>query len=299
MLRKNRLPYHIRSELAQYFNSSPLIPFYQSFEGMLVSFAAYLFDDTNKFRINYLKFDPGDPVSDYNPKRDSFLSFHLLEELYKKEDDLLDAVKAGDTKRALQCIASLSHHQSPQRSPEKLMDGKSYLLSLNTLLRKTVQNSAVHPMHVHTISHDFARQIEAAERITELNVLPDTIIRRYCALVQEYSLGKFSTVVRNVINMVEFNLAEPLTLSTLAKQFTIDPSYLSHHFAQEMGMTLTNFINMKRLERAKFLIGGSDMYIQEIAEECGFQDVNYFIRLFKRKYGKTPREYRNFLHAGI
>jgi YesN/AraC family two-component response regulator len=299
MLRKNKIPYHLRPELVQYFNSSPLIPFYQCFEGILLTLAEYLFDDANKFRIYYLKFDPSDTVSDYSPKQDSFLSFHLLEELYKKENDLLDAVKAGDTKRALQSMANLSRHQSPQRSPKKLMDGKSYLLSLNTLLRKTVQNSAVHPMHIHTISHDFARQIEAVESITELNALPDAMIHRYCALVQEYSLGKFSTVVRNVINMVEFNLAEPLTLSTLARQFNIDPSYLSHHFTQEMGMTLTNFINMKRLERAKFLIGGSDIYIQEVAEECGFQDVNYFIRLFKRKYGKTPGEYRHSLYSGV
>jgi len=35
------------------------------------------------------------------------------------------------------------------------------------------------------------------------------------------------------------------------------------------------------------------LYVQEIAEECGYQDVNYFIRLFKRKYEKTPGEYRN------
>jgi YesN/AraC family two-component response regulator len=125
------------------------------------------------------------------------------------------------------------------------------------------------------------------------------MIHRYCALVQEYSLGKFSTAVRNTINFVEFNLKEPLSLSILAKQFNIDPSNLSHCFTREMGMTLTDFINMKRLEHAKHLLAGSGMYIQEIAEECGFQDINYLCRLFKRKYGKTPREYRNSLHAGL
>jgi AraC-like DNA-binding protein len=106
-------------------------------------------------------------------------------------------------------------------------------------------------------------------------------------------------VVRNVINTVEFNLKEPLSLSILAGQLNIDPSNLSHHFTHEMGMTLTDFINLKRLEHARRLLSGSALYIQEIAEECGYQDVNYFIRLFKRKYGKTPREYRNAQFAGL
>ena len=37
---------------------------------------------------------------------------------------------------------------------------------------------------------------------------------------------------------------------------------------------------------------GTGLQIQEIADQCGFFDVNYFIRLFKRKYGKAPGEYR-------
>jgi YesN/AraC family two-component response regulator len=145
------------------------------------------------------------------------------------------------------------------------------------------------------MSNDFARQIEAAERLGEMNSINETMIRCYCTLVQEYSLEKYSSVVRNVINAVEFNLKEPLSLSALSKQFNIDPSNLSHHFTHEMGMTLTDFINQKRLEKASHLLAKSCLYVQEIAEECGYQDVNYFIRLFKRKYGRTPREYRNLV----
>jgi YesN/AraC family two-component response regulator len=180
-----------------------------------------------------------------------------------------------------------------------MRNGKNYLLALNTLLRKTVQDSAVHPIHIHTVSNDFAQQIEAADRMEELTSVSETMVRRYCSLVREYSLGKYSLAVRNVIIAVEFNLKEPLSLSILARQFGIDPSNLSHQFTREMGITLTAFINKKRLEYAKHLLAGSALYIQEIAEECGFQDINYFCRLFKRKYGMTPNKYRHFLHSGI
>jgi YesN/AraC family two-component response regulator len=246
-----------------------------------------------------LQFDPGDPSAEYNPKQDDSLSLRLIEKLYKDEDTFLDAIKAGDTKRALQCLAKLSQYQHPQRAPQKIRNGKIYLLALNTLARKAVHGSFVHPLHIHTVANDFAKKIEAVEREGELGSISETMICRYCSLVQEYSLRKYSEVVRNVLNFVEFNLKEPLSLNLLAEQFHITPSCLSRKFASELDMTLTDFINMKRLEHARYLLGGSTLHIDEISDECGYQDVNYFIRLFKRKYGMAPNKYRHSLQSGV
>jgi AraC-like DNA-binding protein len=77
----------------------------------------------------------------------------------------------------------------------------------------------------------------------------------------------------------------------LAEQYHIDPSNLAHQFKREVGVSITSYINFRRLELAKSLLG-SGLYIQEIAEQCGFLDVNYFTRLFKRQFGIAPREYR-------
>jgi AraC-like DNA-binding protein len=298
ILQKAGVPYHLKPEVAQYFNHLPLISFRQCWEGLLVTLAGNLLSSKDQFHIRYSQFDPSDPPGEYSPKQDDSLSLRFIEKLYQDEDAYLDAIKAGDAKRALQCLAKLSQYRVPQRAPQKIRDGKNYLLALNTLSRKIVQDRSVHPMHIHTVSTDFAQRIEAAEQSGELNLIFETMIRRYCSLVQEYSLAKYSEVVRNVINAVEFNLKEPLSLSILAKQFNIDPSNLSHHFTRETGMTLTDFVNLKRLEHARHLLNGSAMYIEEVAEYCGYQDMNYFIRLFKRKYGKTPKKYRDEIREG-
>jgi YesN/AraC family two-component response regulator len=299
VLQKTGIPYHLKPELAQYFDHLPLISFYRCWEGLLTILARYIHNKKKKFHIRYLQFDPSDPSGGYSPKQGVSLSLQLIEKLYKEEDDFMNAIKAGDTGRALQCLARLGQYQHPPRSPQKIRSGKNYLLDLNTLAREIVRETSVHPLHIHTVSTDFAQQIEAAKQEGELISICEIMIRRYCSLVQEYSLKKYSSVVRNIINAVEFNLKEPISPSMLAKQFNIDPSNLSHHFSREMGMNLTDFINMKRLEYARHLLTGSALYIDEIAEECGYQDVNYFIRLFKRKYGMTPNKYRHSLHSGI
>jgi AraC-like DNA-binding protein len=299
MLAKNKAPYHLKPELTQYFNCLPVIPFHQNWEGLVITVMEYLLDHAHALGIAYLKFDPGVPLAGYIPKQDSSLSLHLIEEIYNNEDALLKAIKTGDTSRALQCIANINHYNVAIIGIDKLRSGKNYLSILNTLARKAAQNGSVHPMHIHAVSSDFCEKIEAAKNIEVLNSLVETMIRRYCSLVREHSLAKFSIAVQNVINYIEFNLKEPLSCNILAKQFNIDPSNLSHHFIREMGISITDFIRKKRLEYAKHLLASSSMYIQEIADECGFDDCNYFCRLFKRQYGQTPRMYRNSLHAGV
>jgi AraC-like DNA-binding protein len=61
-------------------------------------------------------------------------------------------------------------------------------------------------------------------------------------------------------------------------------------------MTLTEYINAKRLHQACSLLGSSDLRVQQVAYTCGFLDVNYFSRLFKRHYGQTPGEYRSSVY---
>jgi hypothetical protein len=200
MLQKNHIPLYLKPEVTQYFIRLPRISFGHCWKAMLLTLVNYLADDENKFHIHYRKFDPDDPDSGYSPKQNSFLSMRLIEKLYNNEDALLEAIKAGDTKRALYCMANLSSHRPPRRVAEKTRDSKDYMLALNVLARKAVQNGSVHPIHIHAVSTDFVQRIETAKP-SDLPSVVESMIRSYCALVQNHSLGKYSLVVRNVISV--------------------------------------------------------------------------------------------------
>ncbi|GAL20851.1 transcriptional regulator AraC family [Vibrio maritimus] len=60
-------------------------------------------------------------------------------------------------------------------------------------------------------------------------------------------------------------------------------------------MTLADYITWVRMERAKFMLKKYDFKLQEVATRCGYQDVNYFFRVFKSRSGQTPSEYRQSL----
>jgi AraC-like DNA-binding protein len=286
------VPEYLRMELTQYLYWVPVISSSRSWEALLVSFTSRLYGGPDKIRLSRDGFYVDSCQTEYSPKPEASLSMQLIEERYRKENVMLAAVSEGDVEKALKGIAGFHGFRGEKRAENELRDRKNYCIVLNTLSRKAVENSFVHPAHIDAISGDFARRIEAAANMTELGRLSEVMLRRYCALVQQFSLRGFSPLVRNAINTVDFNLQEPLCLNYLAEKCNVNASYLSTLFKKEKGMTLTDYITTKRMQRAASLLRSSRNYIQEIAEECGFLDVSYFTRLFKRRYGQSPRAFR-------
>ena len=102
-------------------------------------------------------------------------------------------------------------------------------------------------------------------------------------------------MVRDVINYVDFNYMEAMSLGSLAGRYAVSKNYLSSRFHKEVGMTVTDFINHTRVQQSLKLLGGTTLSMPEIAERCGFADANYFSRIFKKMRGMTPNEYRKSL----
>ncbi|EHR36054.1 response regulator transcription factor [Helcococcus kunzii] len=83
-----------------------------------------------------------------------------------------------------------------------------------------------------------------------------------------------------------------LSLSKMAKDIGYNPNYLSVLFKEKYSMTFQDYIYKVRMERAKILLLTTKMRNQEIADEIGIEDVNYFITRFKKYFNKTPKQYR-------
>jgi YesN/AraC family two-component response regulator len=163
---------------------------------------------------------------------------------------------------------------------------------LNTLARKAVENGGVHPIYIDSVSSDFALKIEAAKNTDECDELFFTMIRKYSRLVQKHSQKDYSLLVQKVITCIDTDITADLSLKTQAKLLNVNPSYLSTLFKKETGVTLTDYVNKKRVERAKHLLKNGNTQIQTVAQSCGILDVNYFTKIFKKYEGVTPKEYR-------
>ncbi len=88
------------------------------------------------------------------------------------------------------------------------------------------------------------------------------------------------------------NYKKPLTLAEVSAEAALSPTYFSKKFKQTTGMGFKEYLNFVRLRHAQTALLTTDSSITDIALENGFNDSNYFKDLFKKVYGKSPREYR-------
>lgn len=82
-----------------------------------------------------------------------------------------------------------------------------------------------------------------------------------------------------------------LSLNTISKMVHVSDSYLSRSFKQELGLGLSEYINRFRIERAQSLLLLAQVSVKAVSARCGFEDYNYFFRIFKKYVGLTPKEF--------
>ena len=73
----------------------------------------------------------------------------------------------------------------------------------------------------------------------------------------------------------------------------VTKSYLSTLFKKETDTNITDYIHSVRIRHALVLLNSTALPIHAIATSCGYSDINYFIKIFKRLNGNSPKQYRS------
>jgi len=97
--------------------------------------------------------------------------------------------------------------------------------------------------------------------------------------------------LKNVLSLIEKEYSSPLTLEQLARSADMSPKYFCHFFKQMTKYSPIEYLNRHRIEVACFKLISGTQNITEICYECGFNDLSYFIRVFKKNVGVTPKKY--------
>ncbi len=104
--------------------------------------------------------------------------------------------------------------------------------------------------------------------------------------------------VRRILEQIHMRFEEDLRLTEFSEIFHISPSYLSRTFKKETQLSFTEYLISYRLERSCAFLSYHTYSLLEIALQVGFNSQSYYSRLFRRKYGMTPTQYRR-KHASV
>ena len=289
-------------QMREYYRSLPTIDDENVLVGIVSTLGSFIFGGDDKFDIEYVGYEIQDnrrPIyksgvfDGIEAAEDNKLSLEIIEQNYQSERQLMDAVSKGKLNKVDIIASAVLNQGTEQRLSDSLRNRKNYLIIMNTLLRKAAEYGGVHPYQINKLSSHFAKRIEGLYSVDSSFELQREMIRKYCKLVNEYSLKGYSHLVGRVITVISYDLSQDLSLKSLASLMNANPSYLSAAFKRECGETLTDYVNRKRVEMAALILSQTDKQVQTVAEECGILDANYFIKIFKKHYGITPTQYRN------
>ncbi len=98
--------------------------------------------------------------------------------------------------------------------------------------------------------------------------------------------------MHDMVAYVEKYYTEELSLEKLSNRFFLSREHISRRFKQEKGVTLSEYVTQLRIEQAKQWLIQTDEKVYSISIKLGYQDGNFFSKLFKKMVGMTPIEYR-------
>jgi AraC-like DNA-binding protein len=155
----------------------------------------------------------------------------------------------------------------------------------------------------------FKLRSETMERLAAISLdLRDGKARRACeasALAYEATMALYDDVlggdggtqstrgqIRRVLGFIRAHLQEPLEVQTLADLAGLSRAHFTRVFAHSEGVSPAEFVLNERMRRAAGLLVSSGTTVKQISHDCGFDDPNYFAKVFRRSYGASPTEFR-------
>ncbi|CAH1057450.1 helix-turn-helix domain-containing protein [Paenibacillus pseudetheri] len=209
------------------------------------------------------------------------------------EKALFHHVKNGNKAELLRVQATFSEENYGVLSKKsQLRSKKNLAVSCITLATRAAIDGGLYWEISYTLS-DF--HIQHIEELKDIPAVDHAILNALCDFADHVRNNRSAQLSRTVAicqNYIFNHLYEELSLDKLAVVASLNRSYLSQLFKKETGFTVSDFIQIERIEEAKRLIELPGISLSDIATRLHFNDQSYFTKVFKKYTGITPRQFK-------
>ncbi|WP_165452413.1 response regulator [Paenibacillus thalictri] len=165
-------------------------------------------------------------------------------------------------------------------------------LSRQSLERLVELHSALASRLESSLHHIPLELWDALDRCTEYEELKRCIVDYLKQLAGRTVSRHSHYIIEKAKQLIDTHFAENITMAGTAEVLSVHPVWLSQLFKRECGINFVDYLADVRIEQAKRLLRDSDLKIYEIVRKIGYQDLQHFGQIFKKKTGVSPKEYR-------
>ncbi len=111
--------------------------------------------------------------------------------------------------------------------------------------------------------------------------------------IMQVSSRQDNPIIERAVAFINEHLAENISLEDTAQEVNVSPFYLSKLFKEEKNENYISYLTDQRMQKAQTLLRNPRASIKEVSAAVGYNDQNYFSRIFRNKFGMTPTEFRD------
>ena len=218
---------------------------------------------------------------------------------YDIENGFIRMVREGNVEELRTAISEMIHFSS-NNDPSLFLEfyaknASSGMSVLRTLTRKAAEEAGVNVVTIDRITQSAVQKINTetnTERITKITF--EMVIKLAEEARKARSLfSNLSPAISRCVDYIRLHYPEEISLSVLTDIAAMSKANLTRRFLKETGTTIISFIRDTRCYHAKKLLENSELSIKEISSYVGYEDYNYFTKVFRSITNLTPSEYRS------
>lgn len=212
---------------------------------------------------------------------------------YNRENEFFNAIRDGNAAEAKRLFKPLGTEDMGRLSDDDLRNLKYHLIITVALITRICIEGGMEMEVAYNLSDIYIRSIDKCRSADEVNILHRELVDDYTQRMNIIGkANRYPKAITICLDYIYDNLHTKISLDDLAKKAGLSPPYLSRLFKRETGVTVSEYIMRKRVEAAANMLRYSEYSVLEISEYLCFSSESYFIQVFRRITGDTPKVYR-------
>lgn len=283
-LNRLNLSVAMRRHFMNVMQSYPVIGLNRFYEyGMMLYYAV----TQQKTRVDEFDF-----VS-FGKKEEKFTSGKKYGGSFEAEQKILSLVEEGNLRYREEMANLPIKGVAGQESGRYFRHAKNQVLVFSALCSRSALSGGVDPEVSYMLRERFMELAENAVDLKELNDVNEKMLDTFVGKVRQVrQKNGISPQIMRICDDIALRFSEEITVHELAEKLGYSDYYFTARFKAETGMTLKEYIREKRLDEACRMLKNTSRSIDQISEELGFLSRSYFGKIFKKRMGVTPGEYR-------
>lgn len=287
-----------RKSLINYYNHLVIMDFNSFADVSLLLYHSiyhHRLDSSDSWKDNQMfinvQFKTDTPFDISHTKKRRDVVFHHSQE-YERE--LLDWIKEGNLEKLKEFTKSNTNIDGEKgiHSKNPLRNEKNIFISFASLVSHAAIEGGIDWELALSLSDFYIQTVEECNTIIAIYDLYGKMFLDYAERVHKIKINNYPKPIIRCQNFIFQHLYEKISLSQLADYCSMNPSYLSHLFKKEVGVSINEYIQKEKIEEAKKLIRSGEKTLTDIYIPLGFIDQSHFTKTFKKVTGINPKEYR-------